>query len=348
MNAATETAEVREIALEYLASGISVIPVLLDGSKEPSIKWKQYQNRLPTADEVRRWFSRPAGIGFVTGAVSGGLEVLDFDQPECFEPWRSMVGGLIERLPTVETASGGFHVLYRCREICGNSKIAKWEPADSPSFLASGSRRSCNGAPVKETRIESRGQGGYIVAPGSPVTVHPLKKPYCQCLGPPLPQIPTITVEERKRLWFAAGEFDCNQRQSLKVERAKREIRRQLRAARIQNEPPASGVTPWDDFDRRGRWDDILEPHGWERVGDSGWRRPGKAQGLSASVGLNAEGVEILTVFSSNGGALSGAGSHSSWGKFRAYAVLNCGGDGSQAAKELCRLGYGSRKEVAA
>lgn len=345
MSSATETEQVRQIALEYLSAGIAVVPLRLDGSKGCLVRWKQYQERPPTADEVSRWFSRAAGIGIITGRVSFGLEVLDFDQPEVFEPWRSLVGGLIERLPTVETASGGFHVLYRCERIAGNTKIAKWEEPDSLTFVATGSRMFCNGVRVKETRIETRGEGGYIVAAGSPVEVHASRNPYCQCLGPPLPSIPTITPDERKRLWEAAATFDCVERASRKVELAKRAIRKAAYEMQAK-ERPGDGITPWDDFDIRASWDEILSPHGWERDGATAWRRPGKTNGISASVGRNAEGIEVLTVFSSNAGPLTGSGPHSSWGKFRAYKALNHGGDGKAAARAVAGLGYGSREVV--
>lgn len=335
-----------QIAIDYAESGLSVVPLRLDGSKSPAVpSWKEYQTRIASPDEIRSWFdSRLCGIGIVTGAVSGGLEVLDFDQPETFEPWRAATTGIIEWLPTVETAGGGFHTLYRCREICGNTKIAKWEPADSVWFKLNGTRAHCDNRPIKETRIETRGEGGYIVAVGSPASVHASGKCYVQVLGPPLPAVPTISAEERKTLWLAATEFDCGRFVSPKVEQAKRVLRQNLYDVRIPQYRPDGDVTPWDDFDRRASWHDILEPHGWDHLPGGRWRRPGKHdQGCSATVGRNDDGVEILTVFSSNAGVLSAPTSgRANWGPFRAYAALNHGGDGSEAAKALCKLGYGS------
>ena len=45
-----------DVALELAAAGISVVPINTDGSKEPSIKWGKYQQRIATADEINRWF----------------------------------------------------------------------------------------------------------------------------------------------------------------------------------------------------------------------------------------------------------------------------------------------------
>ena len=67
-------------ALFYLRLGYCVIPVRPE-RKKPHIYWKEFQQRLPTEDEVRGWWRRwpNARIGIVTGTISGGLVVLDVD-----------------------------------------------------------------------------------------------------------------------------------------------------------------------------------------------------------------------------------------------------------------------------
>ena len=65
-------------ATEYRDSGISIIPLKLDGSKKPAISsWEPFQKRFATDTELSNLFSQPHGIGIVTGTVSGGLEVID-------------------------------------------------------------------------------------------------------------------------------------------------------------------------------------------------------------------------------------------------------------------------------
>src|SRR5690606_33883346 len=113
-------------------------------------------------------------------------------------------------------------------------------------------------------------------------------------------------------------EFDCGKYASANVQRAKREIKRQ-RWEEAATGRPAGDVPPWNDFDRRGRWEDILEPAGWKQISETKWCRPGKDFGVSASVGVNAEGIEVLTVFTSSDSLLlPGA-----YGKFRAFAAIN-------------------------
>ena len=59
----------------------------------------------------------------------------------------------------------------------------------------------------KKTLIETRGEGGYVVAPGSPLACHPLKQPY-QLIRGDLTQIPTITPDERQILLNTARSFN--------------------------------------------------------------------------------------------------------------------------------------------
>ncbi|MCX6279019.1 MAG: hypothetical protein NT004_13135 [Bacteroidetes bacterium] len=66
-----------DTAEEYLLANLSVIPVSKD--KRATIKWEQYQRIPIEINECSRIFSNAYGIAIISGAVSGGLEVLDFD-----------------------------------------------------------------------------------------------------------------------------------------------------------------------------------------------------------------------------------------------------------------------------
>ncbi|CAN0343782.1 unnamed protein product, partial [Ectocarpus sp. 4 AP-2014] len=192
------------------------------------------------------------------------------------------------------------------------------------------------------TLIETRGEGGYALAPGSPASCHETGRQYVEFEGPSLTEIPTITPAEREALLMAARSLD-----QVPVE-----------------DPPApvtkpegrvyDGLTPGDDYNQQANWGDILEPHGWIRVGASGdrllWRRPGKTDGWSATTGnVSNQGRELLCVFSSNAYPFDGPdGSRqcSTHSKFDCYARLNHEGDHSAAARELARIGYGDRPKV--
>ena len=312
---------VHRLAIEYRDAGLSVIPLKLDGTKEPADKmlpricdirtkkeaatWKPYQFRIAEASELERWFSRPAGIGMVCGSISGGLEVIDFDDGSLFNPWRDLVPHSVDRLPIIETPSSGYHIPYRCNEIGGNVKIAV-DP-----------RRA------KQTLIETRGQGGYIVAEGSPCETHATGLPYVQAFGPLLPNIPRITPEERRQLWAAARTFDKRGEAFTEKLRA-----RAVRKATGVSAPVHPVVAAFND---RNSWDAILTRYGWTTRDNEHWTRPGKSFGVSARVVIADDGSELLTVFSGNAGPLSPDGSYRTWSKFNAWAALEHRGDNRAA-----------------
>jgi len=99
-------------ALKYLKRGWSVIPVGWD--KKPLVKWKPYQERLPSEDEIRKWWGDypVAGIALICGSVSGGVYAVDIDP---------IHGGAVSRIgkelpqgPAQKTLSGGRHYFFHC------------------------------------------------------------------------------------------------------------------------------------------------------------------------------------------------------------------------------------------
>ncbi len=102
-------------ALQYLTRGWSVVPV---GHHGPLVRWAQYQTTLPTADEIRGWWTRwaQANVSIVTGALSG-VVVIDLD---CGHQDGADGAVSIRRagldLPAtrcVRTPRGGIHAYYR-------------------------------------------------------------------------------------------------------------------------------------------------------------------------------------------------------------------------------------------
>lgn len=298
----------QEIAGEYLAKKIAVIPLALDGTKRPAIpSWKTYQTELPTADLVSEWWRSPRGMGVICGVVSNGLEVLDFDKQAdvIFPEWHRLNELLAVRLPVVETPSGGYHVYYRCNVVCGNTKIA----------MADG-----------ETLIETRGEGGYIVGVSSPASVHERNFPYVQVAGPVIPEVPTITEAERLQMWRAARMFD---RAGLYQQQAAKAKPKQIQSRQV------NGNEPWRQFDSQANWDLILRTDEWTSRDGEAWTRPGKRSGTSATLREASGGDLVLVVFSSNAGIEPGSYSASSY-----LAHARYGGDfkrANAAIKEVIR-----------
>lgn len=310
------------IARDYIAAGISVIPVMLDGSKRPATEWNEFRERFATPAELERWFDHRRdryGIGVVTGLLSGGLEVLDLDvhADTIFPAWKEKLSPTIRgKLCVIETGGLGYHAYFRCEEVAGNVKLAK----------------SADGT---ETLIETRGEGGFVVAPGSALRVHKSGSPYVQVAGQPLPELPVMTTDERRLMFQAAASFD---------ERADRLAEHVAKAKRrIAPETDTDDSTPWGAFDAHASWADVLGPSGWSSVDGETWTRPGKTSGTSAKVVIAENGCEVLTVFSANAGPLSPSGSHRTWGRFGAFAALYHGGDRRAAARAVRAAGYGVR-----
>jgi hypothetical protein len=184
-------------ALVAVRFGMSVVPIPPDGSKRPACRWRVYQHRRPTLHELVRWFgSRRQGLALVTGTISGGLEVLDFDTREIYHLWRSRaqeagLTALHERLTEgyLEATPNGIHLLYRCPGLIeGNQKLAK--------VPVEGQQRW-------QTLIETRGEGGLVVVAPSGGGVHPSGKPYVLLQGD-IATIATITPAERQALFTGA------------------------------------------------------------------------------------------------------------------------------------------------
>lgn len=311
----------------YLAAGFSVIPLKLDGSKHPAISWKQYQERHATSAELSDWFDRPNpyGIGVICGAVSGNLEVLDFDDPYVCAHYFAKLSELgLEDLARscwrVMTPTLGTHLYYRHQgEATGNQKLAM----------------SADG---KETLIETRGEGGYVVAPGSPIGVHSAGERYIP-LG--AMRVPLLTADERQSLLAYAKSFDKRPAPPPAVLQPQRLVN--------TNTTATAGEAPGAVFNRVATWAQVLTPHGWQLArelhgGRQLWRRPA-ARTSNWDATTNRDGTDRLWVFSTS--TVFDTGRY--YDKFAAYTVLNFGGNFADAARQLARDGFGqmTRRQAA-
>ena len=298
-----------EHAASYLRAGLCVLPAKRL-EKRPAIgAWKRYQKRAPTEAELSAWFANGHdALCILCGAVSGHLEILDFDAGgESFRGWWDRIpAALRDRLVVETTPSGGMHVVYRCvAPVCGNLKLAQRKVGKDVVTL-----------------IETRGEGGlflcaptlgYIVAHGD------------------LCELPVLTETERDTLLQAAWEL--NEYVPPVVDGP------MLPTHGGVPRPTAGGSVdrPGDDFNARGDVRALLINHGWA-LAQSGeneyWRRPGKQTGWSASLK-----DRVFYVFSSNAVPFE---PNRAYAPFSVYALLNHGGDYEQAARSLRASGYGN------
>lgn len=346
-------------ALRLLDAGISVIPVAANGTKAPAgcVKsWKEFQTRRMTETEAETMFRGNVGLAIISGAVSGNLECLDFDEPGLYEQFEQAaddngVGDLVRGLPLVETPTGGAHLRYRCEEsVEGNQKIAMqtFSLPESVAVEGKGNQRFAQIGPKKypvvtvngENRalkcvIETRGEGGYAIAPPSPAACHELNCPYVLLRGD-LAVIPVISPADVQTLHNLARLFHEYEEPAQAVVAPPRETRERM-----------EGTLPGEDFDNRdglGAALDLLQGAGWKaRTHGNGWHltRPGKTKGISATLNIVPN---CLYVFSPNAAPFDGGGTYS---PFAVYARLKHDGDFSEAARALYNEGYGERIEWA-
>ena len=321
----------KQQANQYRNAGLSVLPANVQLKFAALSQWKEYQRRLPTEAEVQGWFGNgQSGLCIVTGAVSGNLEMIDFDlQAELFEAWQHRVQeaapDLLPRLVIETSQSGGRHVIYRCQsEICGNLKLAQRQlsfPSGDDVVIGGKTYRPHQDKEgnwhVVLTLIETRGQGGlFLCAPTPGYTI----------LQGDLTILPVLTTQERELLLEAAW--------SLNEYIPEPETTPQAAI-------PTDTLRPGDDYNVRGDIRSVLQSHGWTCVkgGDNEyWRRPGKTSGWSATLKNN-----VFYVWSTNANPFE---SQKAYSPFSVYALLAHDGDFSKAAAELSKQGYGQKQEV--
>lgn len=335
-------------ALAAVTAGLSIVPIVGDGSKRPAghllpsvwneteqrftRPWKPYTTRRPTIDELTAWFG-PAGdptCGFalVCGAISGDLEVMDFDDAGLFQPWVAELHrtrpGLVEKLVLVQSPRPGVHVYYRkpCAGSC--RKLALAAVTDPVT-----------GEKTIKTLIEVKGEGGLAIAPGSPADCHPTGRCYEFISNKGFADIPVVGI----------GDFYAMIQAAALLSRYRPPPR--FHAASSAPSGPPRTDRPGDQFAAATSWSKILEPHRWTCIssdssGAATWRRPGKTVGSSATT--NYEGSDLLYVFSENAPPFSG---NRAYNKFTAYALLNFGGDHHAAARHLVQQGFGAAAKKA-
>lgn len=292
-------------ALKYKSLGLSVIGCR---EKRPvSASWAAYQKEIPSDEDLSDMFEKRGAdqVAVICGEVSGSLEVIDIDEPDLWgELWETIVdyfSGDPSHLLVTRTPSSGFHIYYRCEKIEGNQKLA----------------REKTGSNKYKVLIETRGQGGYVIAPPS--------NKY-EILSGSFERIPEIDPDTRDDLLDICRSFN-------KVFTEK--------ASKPGNiSPTVYKSAPWDAYnqDASDPWEAILIGKGWERVQEDAeriyYRRPGSENKFSANFHKTKR---LFYVFSS-----STTFEHdSAYSPFAIYAFLECGGNFSEATKQIRAQGYG-------
>lgn len=327
-------------AKEYLRAGLSV--VLIPGvnsrgldPKKPIHYWNELQDKALTEEEldilvkkgtirpeieheikpkdkppyiakgIKLW-GEPTGVGIITGTISGGLEVIDVDTKHddtgtLWDEFRTLIKDnlpdVYSRLVISQTQSGGYHIYYRYSSVPGNLKLSI----------------KLN----KEVLIETRGEGGYVVAPPTPG--------YTYIQGEP-GEIPTLTTEERSILLSIARSFNQLPEDKPKIKAS-------------STTSSSTGLSPWEDYNSRGDVIALLESKGWTVVSQRGERvnllRPGDTD--SKTSGNFHTGLRTLRVFSSS----TEFNPDKAYSPSQVFSLLECKEDSKLTYRRLLELGYG-------
>lgn len=318
--------------------GLQFIPV--NAMKQPLVK--DWQNSTEQHD-----LSNCIAVGLVCGKPSGNLEVIDIDQKysldgKLFDNYKRLIheidSNLLAKLVVQKTKNGGYHFIYRCSGIGGNTKLANRQTTDAEKeetfqkVYEAEVMKGKDHAKATETAqkskindkvrvlIETRGLGGQIVC--NPSVGY-------QLIHGDYYSISEITPEERDVLFGVARQFNEVVDEFVAPKTAIKKIK---------------GLSSFDDYNNRGDVVGLLQNNGWRIVRQQGpktiFLRPGQAS--SQTSGNYDENKKWFSVFTTS----SEFEPEKAYLPYAVFTILECGGDFAAASKKLYEMGYGDREEV--
>lgn len=253
----------KQAAIDYICEGFGALPIKAD--KLPMLPMGHpYLYSLIPEESIDTLFGKPNKIAIACGAVSSGFMALDFDKHQGQDA-QSIFNAFMEndkvrvivenyQLPIYQTPSGGFHIYF------------KSETKNRPGFHLSKWADTT-------VMIEVRGHGQYIIVDPSPG--------YSHIVGSEILKVATISDDEVDTLLDVARSFN----QCITIP---------------STEKKTGGKWP-EKFDTDfaiGKFNEneieytkgVLIEHGWAFIkvrpdGIEYWRRPGKEDGFSATIG---------------------------------------------------------------
>lgn len=318
--------------------GLKFIPI--NSKKIPTVKEWQIS-------EKEHDLSNCAGVGIVCGRLSGYLEAIDLDckydlTGKLFENYKRLIHeldkDLLSKLVVQKTRNGGYHLIYRCSVISGNVKLANRPTTDEEKLETYNQEYKAalikNPDDVKAKQvaekasktdkvrvlIETRGEGGYIAC-------HPSEG--YEIIHGDFYSINEITAEQRELLHGIARQFN--------------QVFEEVVVPKKEGIPKTDGLTPFDDYNKRGDVVGLLQEHGWKVVSQKGnktvFLRPG--QTTSQSSGNFDHERNWFSVFTTS----TDFEPQHAYLPYAVFAVLECNKNYSEASRRLYLLGYGERAQ---
>lgn len=318
--------------------GLQFIPV--NASKIPTVK--NWQNSTERFD-----LSNCVAVGLVCGKPSGNLEVIDIDEKysldgKLCERYKRLIheidSNLLSKLVVQKTKNGGFHFLYRCSEIAGNSKLANrpttekereetyqktYEAEIAKSTEDAKAKKIAEKAKQNDkvrVLIETRGIGGQVVC------------------------FPSVGYELVHGDFYGINEITPEQRETLHgIARQFNSVFEEIGYSKTKLKTDSkNGASAFEDYDERGDIVGLLESYGWKIVGQKGTKtiflRPG--QTTSQSSGNYDHGKKWFSVFTTS----TEFEPQHAYRPYAVFATLECNGDFSAASKKLYELGFGAKE----
>lgn len=322
--------EVWDQVESYLTNGISVIPVrdkddATHTAKTPYGKeWKKYQETIIDRDDLFKQMDQDfntTAVGILGGKVSGNLEIIDVDvkynpgiDATLFKDLQLLYPEIWDIIRVHKTPSGGFHLLYRCTDpVEGNQKLSG-RPATDAELLAKPKTKTYN-------FIETRGEGGYVVAP--PALGYSILKDN---------PIPVLTPEQRLSILQLCKSYTT----IVKVEKTYKPTQKDIEYY---------DTNPFEDYNNRVNPDELMVSLGWGLTGKQNsnfiwYTRPGKDAGISMSFNLSKRFFYCFT-------ASTELEESHGYTPSILLSTLMHGGDRKKTYHYLVNAGYGKIKERA-
>ena len=320
---------------------LQFIPV--NSKKIPTVKeWQQTSKKHD--------LSKSGAVGLVCGKLSGGLEVIDVDckydlTGKLFENYKRLIHEvdkeLLGKLVVQKTRSNGYHLIYRCSSISGNVKLAnrpttdeekrqtyeqtyKAELINNPDDVkAKEVAEKASKTDKVRVLLETRGEGGYVVC---------FPSEGYELIHRDFYGIPEISIEERETLHNIARQFN--------------QVLEDTPIPKKSNLAKTKGLSPFDDYNKRGDVISLLETHGWKIVQQKGnktiFLRPG--QTTAASSGNFDHDKNWFSVFTTS----TDFDPQKAYLPYAVFATLECNKDFSETARKLLDLGFGDKDEPTA
>jgi hypothetical protein len=279
-----------EIVKKYNRHGIECLPTKIDKSPALSSNWKEGFDLSV--------FSDCYGIGIIAGKKSNGIECFDFDN-HAREAKINLTAFL--SIPEVKEIYEKYKLPVEKTFSGGFHLLFRCDKIEGNRKLAS---KLLNGKP--DCFIETRGEGGYFCAAPTPKY---------EIVRNDIHDIQTITPIERAILIDNAVSMN-----EFYPPLTKTEYEQTDRPGDLYN----------SSVDSIGEMKSLLGGAGWKDLGGTRWRRPGKKEGISATLGKVAPNV--FYCFTASGYPFEPMKGYT---PFQVLGLIKYGGDFKEAAKSI-------------